>query len=684
MSIKHDFEGDDVKKNIRINKKEEKRREGLYTGGALQNKNDSNKIGFSEEKNEKGKTLNLNGRIYFKNINYIKRVQRKYLNEINIYEKIKKLEGIITLNFLIKAHLLYRVIASFIKLKFKIVILIYDISFQKKILYINNTLGADNEIYLNKIKIVRKDKKFYFIILIFKCSNITESLCETNSFSPNNNLKKIQDYNLTIFIKNNAIIILVLKIKILAKKKENIYLKDETYKKMILIKNSFFEIKKILNKNRNEKSTNNKYFINFQKRILLTICYLIIIINSFVQILPNDEKYLFKFSSFITLKIKGTGNKYLFGKNSNFNNNLYPDELIINNDIKVLKNNNNFNKHDLDQINNTIKLVWYDNINNCQYLFSGCSDITEIDLSNFNSSEVTVMSQMFEGCSSLTSINFSNFDTSQVTDMESMFNGCSSLTSLNLSNFNTENIIDLQFMFYDCSKLRSLDLSNFNTSKLRDMSRMFNGCSSLTILNLSNFDTSQVTEMNNLFFDCSKLTSLNLSNFDFSKVYAITNMFYGCINLKYINLKNYNEKSLTKNGNIFYNVPDNIVICLNKSNNISILLSQIQNKNCYNIDCSDNWNSNQKIIINETGKCIDNCKSDNIYENNIKCYENCQKGIILNNGLCTKCNDSYYPIENDPLNIEKDYIICYKELKGYYIDKKDFLYKKCYFTCETC
>ena len=33
-------------------------------------------------------------------------------------------------------------------------------------------------------------------------------------------------------------------------KKENIYLKEETYKKMILIKNSFFEIKKILNKNR--------------------------------------------------------------------------------------------------------------------------------------------------------------------------------------------------------------------------------------------------------------------------------------------------------------------------------------------------------------------------------------------------------------------------------------------------
>ena len=63
-------------------RREEKKREGLYTGGAPRNKIDFNKIGFSEEKNEKEKRDNLNGRIYLKNINYIKR------EEINNYKKI--------------------------------------------------------------------------------------------------------------------------------------------------------------------------------------------------------------------------------------------------------------------------------------------------------------------------------------------------------------------------------------------------------------------------------------------------------------------------------------------------------------------------------------------------------------------------------------------------------------------
>ena len=44
---------------------------------------------------------------------------------------------------------------------------------------------------------------------------------------------------------------------------------------------------------------------------------------------------------------------------------------------------------------------------------------------------------MFENCLSLTTLDLSNFDTSNVTDMSYMFRGCTSLTSLNISNFNT-------------------------------------------------------------------------------------------------------------------------------------------------------------------------------------------------------------------------------------------------------
>ena len=44
-------------------------------------------------------------------------------------------------------------------------------------------------------------------------------------------------------------------------------------------------------------------------------------------------------------------------------------------------------------------------------MFFQCSDITEIDLSNFNTSKVNNMIGMFNGCSSLTSLNLSYFDT---------------------------------------------------------------------------------------------------------------------------------------------------------------------------------------------------------------------------------------------------------------------------------
>ena len=50
------------------------------------------------------------------------------------------------------------------------------------------------------------------------------------------------------------------------------------------------------------------------------------------------------------------------------------------------------------------------------------------------------MYSIFQNCSLLASIDLSNFDTSQVTDMGSMFKGCSSLETINLANFNTPNL----------------------------------------------------------------------------------------------------------------------------------------------------------------------------------------------------------------------------------------------------
>ena len=53
----------------------------------------------------------------------------------------------------------------------------------------------------------------------------------------------------------------------------------------------------------------------------------------------------------------------------------------------------------------------------------------------------------------------------------------------------------------------------------------------------------------------------------------------------------------------------------------------------------------------------------------------------FNKQLCTKCNDNYYPMENDPSNFE-NYFNCYNETpNGYYFDTKNSLFKKITFIC---
>ena len=130
---------------------------------------------------------------------------------------------------------------------------------------------------------------------------------------------------------------------------------------------------------------------------------------------------------------------------------------------------------------------------------NGLKDIKDLDLSNFNTSSATDMSEMFCDLENLAFFDLSNFDTSNVTNMSYMLAGMNSLTFLDLSNFNTSKVTDMSGMFDALSSLTSLDLSNFDTSKVTNMYAMFANMSSLISLNLSNFDTSKVTNMRYMF-----------------------------------------------------------------------------------------------------------------------------------------------------------------------------------------
>ena len=49
---------------------------------------------------------------------------------------------------------------------------------------------------------------------------------------------------------------------------------------------------------------------------------------------------------------------------------------------------------------------------------------------------------MFQGCSSLSSLDLSNFDTSKVTSLLGLFANCNSLTHIDIRNFRTQSLSD--------------------------------------------------------------------------------------------------------------------------------------------------------------------------------------------------------------------------------------------------
>ena len=202
------------------------------------------------------------------------------------------------------------------------------------------------------------------------------------------------------------------------------------------------------------------------------------------------------------------------------------------------------------------------NVTNMGFMFLGMSNLITLNLSNFDTSKVTNMARMFVGMSNLTSLNLSNFDTSKVTDMQLMFWGMRNLTTLNLSNFDTSKVTNTRSMFQGMSNLTTLNLSSFNTSKVTDMSDMFAEMHSLTTLDLSNFNTSKVTNMSEMFRNMSNLTSLNLSSFNTSKVTDMSHMFFNVYNLTTLDLSSFDTSQVTNMSEMFCDMSNLITLDL--------------------------------------------------------------------------------------------------------------------------
>ena len=194
-------------------------------------------------------------------------------------------------------------------------------------------------------------------------------------------------------------------------------------------------------------------------------------------------------------------------------------------------------------------------IKDCSYMFYGCTNITDIDLSTFDFQSTTNMNDMFNYCINVKEIKFSQFEIKNVINTSYMFNYCKNLLAIDLSKINTENVVSMAGMFQHCEKLKKLDLSNFDIKNNTQLSCMFNDCYELEeIIFSQNFDTKKVAFMPWMFYGCENLRNLDLTSFNFNKnvIRDMSQMFIGCDKLEEIKVNEQNKKFfISTNNEIF-------------------------------------------------------------------------------------------------------------------------------------
>jgi len=327
---------------------------------------------------------------------------------------------------------------------------------------------------------------------------------------------------------------------------------------------------------------------------------------------------------------------------------------------------------------------------------------------------------LFSGLINLKNIYFGNVNISSVENLNCLFYNCYKLTSIDLSNFNSSKITNMQKMFYGCKSLKYLNLYYFNINNNINIDNVFDGISSDTKYCVSDEENQKYLLDNNKLLDCSYFFSLIKSKLDnveknFYKnreliecrddacflisskrigqyIYEQTKKCYDEAPDGYYKDKNYescqkcheNCKSCYGKGNQTINnckVCNNGLRFLNEANYSSNCFDDCISENHYGIstqlyyyidetngyNCINSCSGKYNKTIKDKNKCIDDCKNDDKYkyEYNSKCYINCP--------------DSTY--KKDDI---QEYLCYDKAPDGYYLDKENETYKRCYNICYKC
>ena len=246
-------------------------------------------------------------------------------------------------------------------------------------------------------------------------------------------------------------------------------------------------------------------------------------------------------------------------------------------------------------------------------MFEGCTGLTSLDLSSFNTSRVADMTKMFTNCYNLNYIRVgSGWSTAAVTNSTDMFFNCTSLVGGQGTTYDA-NHIDATYahldggtsnpgyftewkeayacytssnttltFYYDSQRSSrtgttydlntgandtgwDTDGTNANVTRVvfdpsfanarptTTYDWFFNMQNLQSITGMEYLNTSEVTNMAYMFMLCTSLTSLDVSHFNTSKVTDMNSMFCNCSSLTSLDLSSFNTSKVTNMGWMFSN-----------------------------------------------------------------------------------------------------------------------------------
>lgn len=239
------------------------------------------------------------------------------------------------------------------------------------------------------------------------------------------------------------------------------------------------------------------------------------------------------------------------------------------------------------------------NVANLKDMFANDDELADVrGLNDLDLTSAVDLSGMFGGDSKLTSFDFSNVKTSpSLVNMAGMFRGVGA-QDIDLSNFDTQNVTNMGSLFMQATNLNQVTgLSADKTAKVTNMSNMFAG-TALTNFDLNNLSGAGAQDLSGMFSSMPALTSLdhlaqfgqrNLNN-DVNQVTNLSNFVNGDSALANLDLSGFtNTANLTDLSGAFSGIGvTNLDVSMLNTSNVESMADMLSN--------------NQKLISVKLGK----------------------------------------------------------------------------------